>query len=152
MIVDVTLSIPLTTIIGEGDGMVRVCATLSAVEATERNLTVTLTTSSGTGKQDNLCSFVTSATFTATATDDYIHTSNDITFNSGSAAASTGCTNISIIDDNALESNQTFTVTLTTSDPDVILGSNVTTITIVDNDGTIIPHHSVHNVEYLLQM
>ncbi len=35
--------------VGEGDGMVEVCATLSAVEAIERNFTTTLITSNGTG-------------------------------------------------------------------------------------------------------
>ena len=49
----------------------------------------------------------------------------------------TKCVNISIVDDNALEGNQTFMVTLTTSDPDVMLGNNMTAINIVDNDGII---------------
>ena len=35
--------------VGEGDGIVQVCATLSAVEATERDFTITLATSDGTG-------------------------------------------------------------------------------------------------------
>ncbi len=46
---DVTLNmIPLLSV-GEGDGMVQVCATLSAIEDTERNITITLYTSDGTG-------------------------------------------------------------------------------------------------------
>ncbi len=42
---------------------------------------------------------------------------------------------IFIIDDDTLEENQTFAVTLTTLDPDGILGTDTTVITVVDNDG-----------------
>ena len=45
------------------------------------------------------------------------------------------CVNVNIIDDDALELNETFTVTLTTSDPAVIFDTDATTITITDNDG-----------------
>ena len=46
---DVTVSVPAMLSVGEGDGMVQVCATLSAVEETERNFTITLTNSDDTG-------------------------------------------------------------------------------------------------------
>ncbi len=42
---------------------------------------------------------------------------------------------ISILDDDALEGNQTFTLTLTTADLEVILGNQTTVITILDDDG-----------------
>ena len=45
-----TVSIPDMVSVGEEDGMVQVCATLSAVEDTERNFTITLATSDGTGE------------------------------------------------------------------------------------------------------
>ena len=45
------------------------------------------------------------------------------------------CVSATITDDGALELDKTFTVTLTTSDPAVILGNDITTITITDNDG-----------------
>jgi len=45
------------------------------------------------------------------------------------------CVNISLLNDEALEGNQTFIVALTTSDPDVALGSNTTIISIMDDDG-----------------
>ena len=45
------------------------------------------------------------------------------------------CANIVITDDSALEDNQILFLVLTTSDPDVIIGGNTTTITIEDNDG-----------------
>ena len=48
---DVLVSIPSSKKISEGDGIVQVCATLTALENTERNFTVTLTTSNDTGTQ-----------------------------------------------------------------------------------------------------
>ena len=64
----------------------------------------------------------------------YRFTSSDITFPSGSTDSTQGCVSITILDDTALEENQAFTVTLTTSDPDVLRGNNVTVITIEDDD------------------
>ena len=46
----VTVSIPATESVGEEDGMVEVCATLSAMEKTERDFTITLATSNDSGK------------------------------------------------------------------------------------------------------
>ena len=45
-----TVSIPAVVSVGEEDGMVQVCATMSAVEDTERDFTITLATSDGTGE------------------------------------------------------------------------------------------------------
>ena len=57
-------------------------------------------------------------------------------FPAGSIQNDTECTDIIITDDDALEGDQTFTVTLTTSDPNVILGTNTVLVIIRDNDGT----------------
>ena len=46
----VTVSFPATESVGEEDGMVQVCATLSAVVKTEREFTITLATSNDSGK------------------------------------------------------------------------------------------------------
>ncbi len=43
------VSAPSMLSFNEGDGMVQVCAALSALEAIERNFTTTVTTSDGTG-------------------------------------------------------------------------------------------------------
>lgn len=48
------------------------------------------------------------------------------------------CININITDDNALEDNETFTVTLITSEAYVTLGNDTISITISDNDGILI--------------
>ena len=56
-------------------------------------------------------------------------------FTLGSTNNSMRCFAISIIDDAALEGNQTFRVTLSTLDPNVMLGTSMTTVTIMDNDG-----------------
>jgi hypothetical protein len=42
---------------------------------------------------------------------------------------------ITILDDDAPEGEQTFTLALTASDPDVTFRNNVTTITIIDDEG-----------------
>ena len=66
---------------------------------------------------------------------DYLSAFSAETFPSGSNSNDTRCLSISILEDGALEANQTFTVTLATLDPNVILGNSVTTVTIVDNFG-----------------
>ena len=45
------------------------------------------------------------------------------------------CVNVNITDDDALELDEIFTVTWTTTDPAVTLVANITTIIITDNDG-----------------
>ena len=42
---------------------------------------------------------------------------------------------VPILDDLAVESEETFSAVLTSSHPNVVLGENTATITIVDNDG-----------------
>ena len=46
-----TVSVPATISSDEGDGMVQVCATLSAMEDTQRDFTITLGTSDDTGTE-----------------------------------------------------------------------------------------------------
>ena len=77
-------------------------------------------------------------TSSAVEDSDYTSISSDIVFLSGSTDGTSQCVHITIIDDIALEGNQTFTVTLMTSDPDVRLGNDVTVITIEDNDCTYV--------------
>ena len=72
---------------------------------------------------------------TATGGSDYTSVSSNEVFPSGSTDTDTRCVNITLEDDEALERDETFTVTLTTSDPNVMLGQDVTTVTVVDNDG-----------------
>ena len=45
------------------------------------------------------------------------------------------CRNISIVDDTALESDEVFSVNLTTVDLSVVLRPNTSTVVIIDNDG-----------------
>ena len=66
---------------------------------------------------------------------DYTNVSTDEVFVPSSDTDVMQCVNITIEDDEALEGDETFTVTLATSDPIVMLETNETTITIVDNDG-----------------
>ena len=72
---------------------------------------------------------------TALSGTDYTAISSSLTFANNSMDGDMECVSVTIIDDGALELDKTFTVTLTTSDPAVILGNDITTITITDNDG-----------------
>ena len=45
------------------------------------------------------------------------------------------CLSITVIEDTALEGEETFLVTLTTSNPVVMLGNTEAVVTIEDNDG-----------------
>ena len=50
MSADVTVSVPAIVSVGEEDGMVQVCAYLSAMEETQRDFTIILATSNSAGK------------------------------------------------------------------------------------------------------
>ena len=58
----------------------------------------------------------------------------DFIFPAGSISDTQQCINITIIDNTTVEENETFTVTLSTSNPRVELDNNVTTVTILDSD------------------
>ena len=79
---------------------------------------------------------------------DYTSISVNQIFASGSANGTTKCVDIFVRDDETLEGNQTFTVAIATSDSNVMLGTDVTVISIVDNDGNAINY--VHPVQCVL--
>ena len=66
---------------------------------------------------------------------DYTNTSMDISFPEGSMDGDTRCINVSIADDLALEEEETFTVSLTVTSGDIVMGNTTTIITIIDNEG-----------------
>ena len=61
---------------------------------------------------------------------DYLGVSMDIVFPAGSISGTQQCINITIIDNTTVEEDETFTVTLSTSDLTVKLENNMTTVTI----------------------
>jgi hypothetical protein len=74
---------------------------------------------------------------------DYTSISSDEVFLSGSIDGDNVCVDITLLPEDPMERDETFTVTLTTTDPGVTLGTNVTTITIDNNEGkcsTIVRH------------
>lgn len=58
-----------------------------------------------------------------------------VVFSTGNTTSQ--CIEIYIVDDEALEGNQTFIVFLNSSDSGVLLDNSVTTVTILDNDGIV---------------
>ncbi len=116
-----TVSIPAMLSVAEEEGTVSVCAALAitpATATTSRAITVALATSNGT----------------ATAALDYVSVSEDLTFPAGSGDGAVQCLCVSISNDCALEGEETFTVILTTEEPDMILHST-TIVTITENEG-----------------
>ena len=121
----------------EDEGAVQVCATLSL--STEIDITITLTTSDGTGiyalnkMHTHACIILVPA---ARDDQDYIGVSMNFVFIAGSSNGSMKCTNVIIIDDNVVETNEIFTITLDKpiASSFVALGNNVTGVTITDTD------------------
>ncbi len=60
-----------------------------------------------------------------------------LTFSSGASDGSMECVNVTIINDDALEANQTFSVTITEHNDAVEVVNVMTTVTITDNDSTL---------------
>ena len=67
-----------------------------------------------------------------TAPDDYVSTSSDLTF---SQSSSRECVNVSIVNDDELENEEEFRLTLTTGEDKVNLIPDSTTVRITDDDG-----------------
>ena len=61
-------------------------------------------------------------------------------FPAGSINGSTQCIDITITDDEVLEADETFTVTLTTMTPRVIVGNGQTAVTITADEGNCQKH------------
>ena len=116
-------------------GTVLVCAMLSAMENTERNIVVTLSTRDNTGELNiihsrQLCALYFIVCSIARAGLDYIGISSNETFDSGSLDGTVRCANITLLNGSQSRENLNFTVTLTTSDPDVTLRRGLTNVAI----------------------
>ena len=139
--------IPVSINVTEGDGNVQVCITLSGVLSNEGDVEVALTTNSDTGNflECDLTTVYNTAFFTAMGNSDYVDIYLLVQF-MGYTNGSTKCENVTILDDAALESDEVFTVTLT-SNPGVLLDNTKVTITIMDdNDGQWLVAYNQHQV------
>ena len=67
------------------------------------------------------------------AGDDYMAVSDSLTF--GPSSPTKQCVSITLLDDDYLEENETFSVSASTADSAVDIVSDTTVVTIVDNDG-----------------
>ena len=67
------------------------------------------------------------------AGEDYITVSDSLTF--GPLSPTEQCVSITLLDDDYLEENETFSVSASTADSAVDIVSGTTVVTIVDNDG-----------------
>ena len=75
-------------------------------------------------------------TFSCTGVNDFSLFANEVLTIPSTATVSTAvCRNITVLADMIVEDNETFTITVETSNPnDVIIGPSTATITIVDDD------------------
>ena len=75
----------------------------------------------------------------------------NITFQPGDSVSSgPRCLNISTTDDTFLEEDETLVLTLTTSDPRVIISPDTHTLTIRDNDSKFRIIHATSLIRYVL--
>ena len=134
-----TVSLPTMMSVAEDGGSVMVCATLSSVAGTtQRDFTVKLATAEGTGRvchQPIMIYHIADPITVAKTGSDFGGGSEAVIFPTSSTHGAMQCLMIAIGDDTALDGNKTFVVTMTTSDAGVLLGNNLTTITIIDSDG-----------------
>ena len=87
---------------------------------------------------NNVLSSISSSTFTAQS--DFSPVSATVTFFPDTPPGSTQCFSVSIIDDTILESEESFSLQLLALNPTVVSiedEKDRTTVTIVDNDGTL---------------
>ena len=71
----------------------------------------------------------------AAAGSDYTAISSPLMFPAGSHDGSEQCVNVSIVDDETVEEDETFTVELTVLTSGVVEGNALTTVVITDNEG-----------------
>ena len=130
----------------ESASFVTLCAVLTGL--TERDVLVTMTTVQGTAQgmslhdlfhirwhNESQCVSHPSPIYyivSPTAAIDYATVTAQLTFQ---ATVALQCSSISIVDDNILESDEVFSVQLSTLDPDVNLTTSTATVTIENNDG-----------------
>jgi hypothetical protein len=136
----VIIAVPAALSVSEGVAL-EVCAELFGAPP-NTVISVTLATiesspgESGLGPKAivYMCIFISAS---AVADTDFINTTSlSFDFGVGSMPGDTHCIYVLIFNDGALEEDETFNValTLTTSDPNVMLGNDSTTITITDDD------------------
>ena len=125
----------------EGEISVRVCANFSETDVIDRTVLATLETlpsDSAMGKLllalNSTCS---TYSFLHTAMTDFVPVVQTLTFNSNVLL----CVDVEIYDDSVLEDTETFSITLSSSDPQVIVGAvGVASIIISDDDCKLSPH------------
>ena len=71
----------------------------------------------------------------AEAGEDYDMMSTSISFPTNSSDGAMECMNFTIMDNDAFELNETFTMTLTVNTAGVMVGNSITEVTIADDEG-----------------
>ncbi len=72
------------------------------------------------------------------ATDDFMGEAVSLSYDVDNQSSRTACANITIVEDESVENNETFAVMIDTTDSSVIIQRNSALVTIIDNDGIVI--------------
>ena len=112
-------------------------ATLSVTEGDTGTTTATFTVSRASGSDGIVSVDFATADGTATAGSDYVLTSGTVTFADGDTADKT--ITVPVNGDTVDENDETFTVTLSSPTGGAMLGTAVSTVTIIDDDVTLAP-------------
>lgn len=84
----------------------------------------------------------------STAGEDYSATAGDLIFQPANASQQL-CIAILLLQNTAVENSETFSVQLTTEDPQVTIIPNTSTVTILDDDGTNKPGNVCRSQELI---
>ena len=125
----------------EGEISVRVCANFSEADIINRTVLATLETLPSDSAMGTLLLALNSTCstypFLHTAMTDFVPVAQTLTFNSNVLL----CVDVEINDDSVLENTETFSITLSSSDPHVIVGAvGLASIIVSDDDCKLSPN------------
>ncbi len=125
------LSLDLLAISPPPEGLLQLASATYSVSEGAGTLTITVTRTGGSSGAVSVT--IASAGVTATAGSDYTTVNQSVMFNDGESGSKT--IEVTILEDDAAESSETFTVTLSAPQGGAALGAtSTTTVTITDND------------------
>ena len=141
----VSFSSPTFTAVEESQ-VATICVTLE--DDTERNVTVTLASNEQSLTIAYQYFFVSTTNLVPLPADDFVNFSTSLTFTIGESGREI-CHNVSVTDDDVLEDTETYTITLSSSDEDIIIQSPTASLVIVDEaDGKLNPKRKTSLAQY----
>lgn len=116
---------------------------VASIEAPEDAGKVTVTVTRTGGTDGTVTASLATADATAAAAADYASVSTTVTFQDGDGAAKS--VDVAIVNDAAVEPQETFTITLSSPTGGASLGTSTTTVTILDDDAPMVNSGKVND-------